>query len=121
MGFLGIGGVRMRIELRFSNWEKFQPRKDVKHPWWFAISNKIYRDELWDELPGDLFKAFYFLLAHTSETNPETGELKTTTAVLSRLSGLPLEVIRDTLGVLENHGVIQYLSGASEPRTEPVQ
>lgn len=55
------------IEIKIAKWEKYQLRKDIKRPWWFAISN-----ELWCSAEFSLFTAeeklvWYALLAIASK------------------------------------------------------
>jgi hypothetical protein len=55
------------IEFEVINWEKFNPRKDIKHPTWFAMSNRILEDPKFFGFSGEQFKAVIYLFSQASQ------------------------------------------------------
>lgn len=60
------------VVVRIRNWRKYNPRKDIGVPTWFAISNRIAEDQDLDELNGEQFKAFIYILGLASQRNTDT-------------------------------------------------
>ena len=57
------------IQLEITNWDKHNPRKDVKHPSWFALSNRFLEDpEFFDFTPIQL-KAILYIWCQASQKN----------------------------------------------------
>lgn len=59
------------IEVEILNWEKYNPRKDYKKPWWFALSNTITTDEMFSEFSDAEFKAWIHILCTASVQNKD--------------------------------------------------
>lgn len=58
-----------RITITVIKWEKYNPRKDIKHPTWFALSNRLLEDpDLFDFDPLE-FKAYLYILCQASQKN----------------------------------------------------
>lgn len=57
------------IEIEILNWEKYNPRRDYKKPWWFALSNTITSDAMFSEFSDAEFKAWIHILCTASVQN----------------------------------------------------
>lgn len=57
------------IQIKIINWEKYQPRKDIKNPSWFAISNRIVEDPKLYSLLDAEWKALLYILSVASQGN----------------------------------------------------
>jgi hypothetical protein len=56
-----------RITIQFSNWEKYNPRKDYINPTWFALSNSILSDPDFIDYSPLEFKALIYLFCEASK------------------------------------------------------
>lgn len=54
------------IQVEIVNWEKYNPRKDIKKPWWFALSNTITSDDIFSEFSDAEFRAWIHILCTAS-------------------------------------------------------
>lgn len=59
------------IQVKIVNWSKHQPRKDIKHPSWFALSNRIFEDSKLFSLSDSEWKAFIYILCQASQQNSD--------------------------------------------------
>jgi hypothetical protein len=57
------------IEIEILNWAKHQPRKDIKHPTWFALSNRIMEDAKLFGLTSDDWRALIYIFCQASQQN----------------------------------------------------
>lgn len=57
--------------LKFKNWEKYNPRKDIKKPWYFAFSNDFFSDSKLYELDNDERLFLIYLFCEASKTNKD--------------------------------------------------
>ncbi len=57
------------IELEIINWPKHNPRASIKHPRWFALSNRILEDSSLFDLSAEEFKAWIYVLCQASQRN----------------------------------------------------
>jgi hypothetical protein len=57
------------IEIEILNWEKHQPRKDIKHPTWFALDNRILEDAKLFGLSAEEWKALLYVFCQASQQN----------------------------------------------------
>ncbi len=55
----------MKITIR--NWDKFNKRKDIKQPWWFALSNRLLEDPDFYEFNAEELRAWIYLLCQASQ------------------------------------------------------
>lgn len=60
----------MKVSIR--NWEKFHPRKDIKHPSWFACSNRMIEDADFYSLTHGEFKAWIYIMSIASQKSSST-------------------------------------------------
>ncbi len=57
------------IEVTINKWAKHQPRKDIKHPNWFALSNRMLEDSKLFSLSSAEIHAFIYVLSIASQQN----------------------------------------------------
>lgn len=57
------------MEIEIKNWDKYNPRKDIKNPSWFALSNRMIEDSDIYELNDKEFKAWVYCLSQASIQN----------------------------------------------------
>lgn len=57
----------MIIKLSITNWEKYNPRRDIKRPSWFAMSNQMLRDPTMDGMSSDDIIVWIHCLSLASE------------------------------------------------------
>lgn len=55
--------------IKIVNWEKYNPRKDIKEPKWFAFYNRMVEDEDFDQFKHGEFKTFIYLMSKASQKN----------------------------------------------------
>lgn len=55
------------ITIKINNWEKHNPRKDVKRPSWFALSNRLIEDADFYTFTGNEFKTWIYILSQASQ------------------------------------------------------
>ncbi len=54
------------IEVTINNWEKYNKRKDIKKPWWFALSNTLIADPDFVTFTAEEFRAWIYILSQAS-------------------------------------------------------
>ena len=57
----------MRIE--FLNWDRYQPRKDIKNPTWFRINNDLFYDPKLFGISSNNLRVLMYLLCEASRNN----------------------------------------------------
>lgn len=57
----------MKVTITIVNWDKFNPRKDIKNPSWFAFSNRMIEDADFFDLEHGEFKAWIYCLSRASQ------------------------------------------------------
>lgn len=58
--------------VQFLNWEKYNPRKDVKNPSWFRLDHDMITDSEFFSFSGEEVKAWIYLLSEASKKNRDT-------------------------------------------------
>jgi len=58
-----------RISLKINNWDKYNPRNDVKKPSWFRLEHEIFDGSDFVEFNSDELLAFIYILAMASREN----------------------------------------------------
>ena len=91
------------IEVEIVNWEKHQPRKDIKHPTWFALSNRILEDAKLFGLTDAEWKALLYLFCQASQQNKSKAVLSLAHA--QRICEISAITIRTMLDKLTYAGV----------------
>lgn len=59
----------MDFELEIINWEKYNPRKDLRHPWWFAFSNRFFFDAQFAHFSHEELLFWIYILCEASLQN----------------------------------------------------
>lgn len=90
-----------KITLTVNNWDKYNPRKDIKNPSWFAFSNRMIEDEDIFELSGVEFKAWVYVLSKASQKNSDTVEIDS--KHFSRICGAPIDSMTTMLVKMSNN------------------
>jgi hypothetical protein len=60
------------IEVKILKWEKYQLRKDIKSPWWFATNNELWRSPEFSIFTPEEKVVWYALLAIASKEQKAT-------------------------------------------------
>lgn len=60
---------RTKITVQINNWEKYNPRRDVKTSSWFRLEHGIYDDPQFIEFSGDELSAMIYIFAMASRAN----------------------------------------------------
>lgn len=56
-----------RITIEILNWEKYNPRRDIKRPHWFALSNDLTEDDDFFAITDAEFRAWVHILSKASK------------------------------------------------------
>ncbi len=97
------------IEVEILNWEKYNPRRDYKKPWWFALSNTICTDPMFVEFSDAEFRAWIYILCTASVQNTNRCQLFHKHA--ERSAGIKRKILISTIGKLEILQVIRIPAG----------
>lgn len=95
------------IEVEIINWAKHQPRKDIKHPSWFAMSNRVLDDVKLFNLTDSEWKAFIYLFSQASQQNTATPTINLVHAL--QINRIEKAVILSTLKKLAYADVTRTL------------
>ncbi len=57
------------LTVTIKNWSKYNPRKDIKHHRWFAMSNRVLEDADFMDFTGDEIKVWIYILSQASQQN----------------------------------------------------
>lgn len=91
------------IEVEIVNWGKHQPRKDIKHPTWFAMSNRIFEDSKLFSLSDAQWRCLLYLFTQASQQN--SGKIKINVEHAARIGGTSEKVLKSTISRLCDVGV----------------
>lgn len=92
------------ITVTVINWGKYNPRKDYKTPFWFALSNRVLEDPDLFELDPIEFKAFIYILCQVSQKKGESASIRFTHA--DRVSNLKPKALKSAIEKLVRLGII---------------
>ncbi len=95
------------IEIEVINWAKHQPRKDVKRPSWFALSNGILTDPKVFSLDAQEFKALIYFFCLASQSN--SARVTVHFDLACRILNIPVESVRTAIDKLTDAGVTSTL------------
>lgn len=95
------------IEVEIINWSKHQPRKDIKNPTWFAMSNRVLDDPKLFGMCAEQWKVFLYVLCQASQQNRATVKINVEHA--SFISGVKKTVVESTISRLCDVGVTRTL------------
>lgn len=57
------------------NWEKYNPRKDIARPWWFALNHDFFEDQKITDFSLEEKAAFIYILCQASKNYSERGKM----------------------------------------------
>lgn len=104
------GGAAVEfIEIEIRNWEKYNPRRDYKRPWWFALSNTITTDDIFSEFSDAEFRAWVHILCTASVQN--TYRPKLFFKACETKAGIKRRTLIETIEKLRILQVIQIPAG----------
>lgn len=90
--------------LRFKNWDKYNKRqKDIKRPYWFAMSNEIFTDAFYVDLSDQERQAFLWLLCEASKQN-KYGEVEVSEKLFTQITGYKIRILNETIAKLLKSG-----------------
>jgi len=92
------------LQITFNNWEKFQPRKDIKSPTWVAVKNDFTINQDFFRFTNDEKLCFIYLLCEASKTN-KNGMVIINFDYHSELFKISVDVIKQTIEKLEQNGI----------------
>lgn len=97
------------LNIEICNWNKYQPRNDIKNSSWFRMEHKIYFDCEWSHFTGEEMQCFMYLLATASLKNRSTFSIteeyisqnarisvESVTSAISKLAEKKAIVLHDT-------------------------
>jgi hypothetical protein len=93
------------ISVEIINWSTHNPRSSIKHPRWFALSNRILENPEMFSLNDAEFKAWIYVLCQASQKNSSVVEIHLTHA--DRVCGVKTRILQSALAKLENAKCIQ--------------
>lgn len=104
------------VNIKFNKWEKYNKRqKDIKRPYWFAMSNEIFLDPFYCDLDLKQRQAFLWLLCEASRQN-KYGELEVSEKLFEQITGLNRSCLLDTIDAMYDKSLIS--KGAAGWRQE---
>lgn len=114
--------MQNEIILSFKNWEKFNTRKDIVAPRWFAFQNSFFEDPKFFYFSNDEKIVFLYLLCEASKSsnkvihilNHERTPLKYKTANVSA------KIFEETIEKLQRYKIldVRYQDGTYAKRTD---
>ena len=96
------------IEVEVINWAKHQPRKDIKHPTWFALSNRILEDSKLFSLTDSEWKALLYVFCQASQ-QASSAVVRLDLAHARRVCEIQEKTLRSALDKLAYAGVTRTL------------
>jgi hypothetical protein len=92
------------VKLKFKNWDKYNKRqKDIRRPFWFAMSNEIFLDPFYSDLTDQERQAFLWLLCEASRQN-KYGEVDVAPKLFSQITGYKCSVLESVIDKLLKSG-----------------
>lgn len=98
------------VTVTIPNWDKFNLRKDYKHPTWFALSNSILENEATFALSAEELKAWIYVLCRASKSN--SGTITIDPAHASRVCAVKVGALSSALKKLETKQSVQITNGS---------
>ncbi len=92
----------MRITIR--NWDKYNKRRDLKQPWWFALNNRLLEDTDFYEMSGDEIKAWIYILSQASKQKTDTIEVSFLHA--DKACNVQTSALKSTISKLLKKGIL---------------
>jgi hypothetical protein len=94
------------VNVTISNWEKYQFRKQIKHPSWFRVENRLWNDEQFFYFTAEERWIWICLLSIASQK--QTASLCVGLEWLSRESGVGMPSIETALQKLKDNKCLDY-------------
>ena len=94
------------MKIKFKNWEKYQPRKDIKRPWYFSFDNTFFLNSKLYALDNEEKLCLIYLLCEASREN-KNGEFQLIREHYRVHSRLPDRVLSRTLKKLQELQTIE--------------
>ncbi len=93
------------MQFKFLKWDKYNKRqKDIKRPFWFALSNDIFLDPFYVELDLTERQAFLYLLCEASRQN-KYGEVEISEKLFCQITGFKKEYLNSVFCKLLKSGM----------------
>lgn len=111
--------------IKIENWEKYQPRKDLKKPWYFALSNTLAEDSDFYDFSHGEFKAWIYLMSKASQKTSST--IRVVPAHAERVCNISTEDLSSAIEKLQLLGALVIIKNPElvrddvDSRTEHVQ
>ena len=102
------------ISIKFKNWDKHQPRKDYKHPWWFAMANDFPIDQKLCDFNNDEKLCLIFLLCEASK-QAKNGELTIKVNYWCKLVNMNAKVLMQVIEKIESVQIAYRICTGSVP------
>lgn len=97
-------GDNMDVLVKVKGWEKYNPRKDVKHPSWFALNNRLVEDDEFFSFSHAEFKAWIYVLSKASQKHK--AEVLISYDAAHRKSNISPKEFKSALIKLETLGIV---------------
>lgn len=91
------------VTIRFPKWEEWNPRRDIKRPTWFAMSNRITEDDQIQSLTDLEFRAFIHMFCLVSQGGTDSAPINLQKA--ERVTGIAKRVFDATIQKLRSFGI----------------
>jgi hypothetical protein len=104
--------------VRILKFEEYNPRKDIKHPRWFAFNNRLLEDPEFYDFSSDEKLAWIYILSQASQKNKDVVEINFRHA--SRVCSIPEKALKSAISKLNRIGCTEHVRDTYGPRTESV-
>lgn len=94
----------MDVTVNIKGWAKYNPRKDVKHPSWFALNNRLVEDDEFFNFNHGEFKAWIYVLSKASQK--QESAVKISYEAANRKSNISAKDFKSALIKLESLGIV---------------
>jgi hypothetical protein len=116
---MGIFVVRSNIEIEILNWEKFNPRKDLKATSWVRLQNSIFEDHQFFDFDHSEICFWIYLISLASKK--QNGTVLLNLAHAERIGRFSIETIHSAIQKLSNIDCVQkhseHVTSTSRART----
>lgn len=86
----------MKITIR--NWDKYNKRKDLKRPWWFALSNRLLEDPDFYEFNAEEIRAWIYILSQASQKR--TGDIELSLVHAEKACNVKINALKSAISKL---------------------
>lgn len=106
------------IEVTIVNWEKYQLRKDIKRPWWFALSNTFFTDPDFFEFSDQEKLVWIYILSEASKL--QRPRVKINVIFADKVCGLKQKSVLSAVSKLKHLGCLEHVQNPYGSRTQSV-